>query len=52
MHYFVEFWEQILLSRKRTPPMTDYVMRQHKPPQRLGQKGEPIAVGDKVKARP
>ncbi len=31
--------------------MADHALRQRKPPQRLGQKGEPIAVGDKVKAR-
>ena len=31
--------------------MADHAMRQHKPPERLGQKGELFAVGDKVRAR-
>ena len=31
--------------------MADHAMRERKPPQRLGQEGEPIAVGDKVRVR-
>ena len=40
-----------MLSRNRTPPMPYHAMRERKPPERLGQEGEPIVVGDKVRVR-
>ena len=39
------------IPKKLHPSMSDHVMCQWKPPERLGQKGEPITVGDKVRVR-